>query len=77
LRGLRNYSRYTGLGRGTKFDPLYLGRFLSYPYDFLRNNRQVGPLPNKPKTTHRRPYFYFRFYRKHALSRWSCVCVLL
>ena len=27
LAGLRNYSRYTVLGRGTKFDPLYLGGF--------------------------------------------------
>jgi len=47
LAGLRIYARYMGLGQGTKFDPLYLGHVSRYPHDFLRNNRQLGPLPNQ------------------------------
>ena len=34
------------------------------------NHRRVGPLSKKWKTTHSRPYFYFWFHRKHAMSRW-------
>jgi len=45
--GLRNFARHTALRWGTKFDPLYLGRFWRYPYEFLKKHRQAGALPNK------------------------------
>ena len=77
LAGLRIYARNAVLGRGTKFDPPCLGRFWRYYFDFVRIHRQVGALPKKSKTTRTRPYFHFRFHRKHAMSRWSCVRVLL